>query len=71
MQKKPRSSRITRKSWASANIAPPAKAWPPSAATVGSGKASMRPSMRWKEARKGPSTAGPWLRIHSRSSPFE
>ncbi|CQD02647.1 hypothetical protein BN970_00212 [Mycolicibacterium conceptionense] len=43
-QKKPRSSRMTRKSWAIASIAPAPKACPTTAATVGIGKVSIRAS---------------------------
>ena len=45
-QKKPRSARITRKSWASASMAPPANACPWMAATVGTGSASTRSNSR-------------------------
>ena len=45
-QKKPRSSRITRWSHASASIAPAAKTWPLRAATVAVGKPSTRASSR-------------------------
>ena len=42
MQKKPRSSRITRKSWARAIWPPAPKAWPFIAATVGQASVSTR-----------------------------
>ena len=45
-QNQPRSGRMTRRSWASASMAPMPNAWPLSAAAVGTGNVSSRVSSR-------------------------
>src|SRR5258708_6327148 len=69
-QKKPRSPRMTRKSWARASIAPAAKVCPWSAATVGTGITRTRASSRWTEPTNG-TTSAALSRIQSRSSPSD
>ena len=65
---------MTRVSWASASMAPAAKAWPLMAATVYIGKASTRPSSLMTSLTMAPvdaASSGGWAPIQSRSSPFE
>src|SRR5258708_19044154 len=69
-QKKPRSPRMTRKSWARASIAPAAKVCPWSAATVGTGITRTQANSRCTQPTNG-TTSAALSRIQSRSSPTD
>ena len=70
-QNQPRSGRMTRRSWASASMAPMPNAWPLSAAAVGTGNVSSRVSSRSVRSMNAASSSPARVPRKSMSKPFE